>query len=41
MIQANITTKKLKIHRYFEHFRLSPDDFCTTGNTEFGNDGKI
>ena len=41
IVQANVSSKKLKIHKYFNHYSLSPDDFTSQGNIEFGNSASI
>ena len=32
VINKNKETKKLKLHRFFQHFSLSPEDFDPKGN---------
>ena len=40
IFQRNKETKKLKLHRYFQHFSLSHEDFDPKGNIEYKNEVK-
>ena len=41
VLKSNYKNRKLKLHRYFKHFSLSPDDFDVLGNMEYRSYSEI